>query len=222
MALRAALFDLDETLLDRSTSLRKFVQWQGREVLGFNAETCRIFSERFVTLDDNGMLWKDELYRVLIEQFQLSSWSVNELLDQYLNRFRDFCLPRKGALQLIQAFVQKEYKLGLVSNGKSPFQENNFHALGFGSYFDCIIVSEAVGLRKPDKAIFQLACDELGAELDSSLFIGDNPVADIQGAKQAGMYTAFVPIDAYYKPCAHADISFYDLRELAHYVSEHY
>jgi len=79
------------------------------------------------------------------------------------------------------------YLLGLISNGRTPFQQHNFQSLGFSHYFSTVIVSEAVGLRKPDPAIFSLACQQLKCLPQQCIFIGDNELADIQGAQNAGL-----------------------------------
>ena len=54
------------------------------------------------------------------------------------------------------------------------------------------IVSEEVGAAKPDRRIFERALGEIGATAASTLFVGDNPDADILGAKPLGMSTAWV------------------------------
>ena len=86
--------------------------------------------------------------------------------------------------------------------------------------FDCVVVSEAVGFRKPDKAIFKLACEKVNAAINTSVFIGDNPVADIKGAKDAGMMTVYVPATDEYEDCAYADETYAELGELVGYVQK--
>lgn len=106
--------------------------------------------------------------------------------------------------------------MALVSNGKSPFQEMSFAALGIADLFDDVIVSDAVGYKKPDRKIFELACRRLKTEPANAVFVGDNPVADIQGANNAGMYTIYIP-GAFGNRCRYADKicrSFKDLPEL--------
>lgn len=216
--MKAALFDLDETLLDRSGSLKDFVHWQASEQLGLNINEATRFADRFIELDQNGMVWKDRVYETLIPEFSLGNWSVDDLLQSYLLTFCAFCKQRSGADLAINEFKSKGYKIGLVTNGKSPFQERNFHALGFDHLFDCIVVSEAVGIRKPDRAIFELACEEVNADIRSSVFVGDNPIADVKGAKESGMNTVYVPINEEYVLCEHADETHTELSRLVGYV----
>ena len=56
---------------------------------------------------------------------------------------------------------------------------------------DVVVISEAVGLRKPDPAIFALAVTDLGVDAASTLFVGDNPEVDIVAAAAAGLQTAW-------------------------------
>ena len=187
------LFNLDGTLLDRVGSLRDFASWQARGML----RTCILdeneFCNRFIELDANGSVWKDQVYARIVEEFNISGWSVSELVTSYELCFCGFCKLVPNASFALKYLHENGYKLGLVSNGKSPFQERNFNALGVKGFFGSVVVSEAVGLRKPDPEIFALACDDLDASPENVIFVGDNPVADIQGANNLGMYTIYIP-----------------------------
>ena len=220
--MRAALFDLDETILDRSGSLKDFVTWQAAGMLRSSIEDPSRFVERFIALDNNGRLWKDKVYESLVQEFGIVDWSVEELLSTYVLTFCVFCKPRAGAISVIEACRTKGFKIGLVSNGKSPFQERNFNALGISQLFDTVIVSEAVSVRKPEKAIFELACQSVMADIGSSVFIGDNPLADIKGAKEAGMDTIYVPVGPTYEPSSDADITYTQLWDVASYIRSQY
>ncbi|ASP38520.1 haloacid dehalogenase [Bacterioplanes sanyensis] len=190
---RAVLFDLDETLLDRTASLKQFALWQATGMLRNQINHAQQFCDRFVELDDNGRVWKDRVYQQLTDEFAIQGWSMQELLSSYELCFSGFCQEKPGVSAAIKSLHQQGYRLGLISNGKTPFQERNFQALGLCKYFDVVIVSEAVELRKPDAAIFRLACERLDVPVSQAIFVGDNPIADIQGAHQAGMKTVYIP-----------------------------
>lgn len=191
--MKAVLFDLDETILDRTESLRDFALWQSQGMLRNSVFNADFFVQRFIDLDAHGMVWKDRVYAALVDEFQIKDWSVSELLRSYELCFSGFCKPKPGALEAIKTLKEKQFKLGLVSNAKSPFQERNFNALGVSELFDCVIISEAVGYRKPQRQIFELACEEIGISPKQTVFVGDNPTADIDGANNCGMYTVYIP-----------------------------
>jgi len=209
--MKAVLFDLDETLLDRTVSLRNFVTEQAKGLVTDTEVEC--FVRRFLTLDANGAVWKDAVYDALVAEFEISAKSSGELLADYLARFRLFCLPKPGALEALQTLHTSGLQLGLVSNGRSPFQEHCFEALGLAHLFDDVVISGAVGCSKPDRDIFLLSCNNLGVHPEQAIFVGDNPLADIQGANAVGMHTIYVP-GSFGADCADADMMCPDLTKL--------
>ncbi len=155
------LFDLDQTILNRNESLIRFISWQVNFFQLVPQELKDAFIKKFIELDDNGNVWKDIVYSQLIKDFNIKKFTVDELLNSYITDFNKFSIGFDDVQKVISDLYQKGYKIGLVSNGKSPFQEHNFYALGLTEYFSTIIVSEAIGLRKPDKKIFAYACNRL-------------------------------------------------------------
>jgi putative hydrolase of the HAD superfamily len=213
---KAVFFDLDETILDRAGSLRRFATWQGQALLG-NASSASCFADRFIELDHNGTVWKDEVYRVLVEEFSIVGISISELLSSYLEKFQKFCSPTSGITAEIQKIYAGGFQLGLITNGRSPFQEENFAALGIAELFGTVVVSDAVGFRKPQEEIFHIACERLKLLTEECIHIGDNPTADIDGANAVGMYTIYIP-GVFGKHCENADAVCSDMSGLAEIV----
>ncbi len=60
-------------------------------------------------------------------------------------------------------------------------------ALGFDDYFDAVVCSGALGIKKPDSRIFEHAASELSVAVDSCCYIGDHYINDYQGARECGM-----------------------------------
>jgi putative hydrolase of the HAD superfamily len=204
--MNAILFDLDETILDRTKSLFDFVSWQASKILEVNLGVDKTaFVERFIELDASGSVWKDKVYAELIKEFKIDGWSVSDLLKIYELCFCAFCQPKNGVIEAIRELKTLDYKLGLVSNGKTPFQERNFCSLGVSTLFDAILISESIGIRKPEIEIFHLASSKLGVAPENTVFVGDNPEVDIVGANNAGMYSIYVPGN-YGASCSHADV----------------
>ena len=66
---------------------------------------------------------------------------------------------------------------------ENTFSGEKFYALELTDYFSIIVISEAIGLRKPDPEIYLYTCNQLDCKPSDCIFIGDNPKADIEGAK---------------------------------------
>ncbi|QHW30543.1 HAD family hydrolase [Paenibacillus rhizovicinus] len=184
--LKAVLFDLDGTLLDRDRSLVSFLEQQYERVPGFRSVGKKAFIHRFIELDQKGYVWKDRVYQALIEEWKLSlDWQ--ELLDDYVSSFKYHCIGFPGLLGMLEELKLQGLKLGIITNGFGVFQMNNIRGLGIEGYFDAILVSEIEGLRKPDVRIFELALRRLGVEPGEAVFVGDHPVNDVEASMRAGM-----------------------------------
>ncbi|KJC64312.1 HAD family hydrolase [Agreia bicolorata] len=63
---------------------------------------------------------------------------------------------------------------------------------GLLEVFDHICISERIGVQKPDGAAFRMLAASLGVEPGECLFVGDNPLHDIDGARAVGMTALLV------------------------------
>jgi putative hydrolase of the HAD superfamily len=84
-------------------------------------------------------------------------------------------------------YLQNKYTLHLISNGFKESSELKVGNTNIGGYFQNIIISEIVGVNKPDPAIFEHALALAGATKNESLMIGDSLEADVYGALNFGM-----------------------------------
>lgn len=84
-------------------------------------------------------------------------------------------------------YLQNKYMLHLISNGFKEASTLKIGNTNIGRYFDQVIISEIVGINKPDPAIFKHALDIAGAEKQESIMIGDSLEADVYGALNFGM-----------------------------------
>jgi len=84
-------------------------------------------------------------------------------------------------------YLQGKYALHLISNGFKESSEMKIGNTNIGGYFQQVIISENVGVNKPDKAIFEHALQVAGAKKKESLMIGDSLEADVYGALNFGM-----------------------------------
>jgi len=84
-------------------------------------------------------------------------------------------------------YLQSKYTLHLISNGFKESSEIKIAGTNIGDYFQHIIISEVIGVNKPDEAIFQHALNLAGATKAESIMIGDSLEADVRGALNFGM-----------------------------------
>jgi len=197
---RAVLFDLDGTLYDRDLALHAFARAQfDRLQLGVSGMTPQGYVDRFVELDNRGKVWKDKVYEVLAPETG-GHHDATTMLADYNDRFGDHCEPFDGITEVLEGLTAAGVKIGLVTNGLTTFQGATFRALGLGRFFHASAISEEVGYRKPDPRHFQCVLSSLGVEAADAVFVGDDPTADIEGAKAAGMRAIWVESDHHPRP----------------------
>ncbi|MGT2742266.1 HAD family hydrolase [Streptococcus plurextorum] len=84
--------------------------------------------------------------------------------------------------------LSQNYRLGIVANQSSAAREL-LKEWGLDLYFQVIILSEEVGIGKPEIRIFKLALEEAGIPADKAVYVGDRYENDILPAKSLGMRT---------------------------------
>lgn len=188
--IQAIIFDLDGTLLDRNSSLQNFIATQYDRFSHFLKHIIKKdYIERFIQLDCHGYVWKDKVYQSLIEEFKITQLSWQNLLDDYETQFIHHCIPFPYLNETINLLQQQNYLLGIITNGRETFQSRSIQGLGIREQFDIILISEVEQIKKPQPEIFHRALSRLGVTAKTSVYIGDNPKADILGAKNVGLKT---------------------------------
>ena len=130
-------------------------------------------------------------------QFEYLSQQDSQLrlTQEQADKIADACYARVNeALALTRSIVQKlaeRYPMVLVTNfyGNMPVVLEEF---GLTKYFNSIIESSVVGLRKPDPALFDLGVKVLGVETDEIVVIGDSYRKDIYPSSTLGCRTVWL------------------------------
>ncbi len=114
--------------------------------------------------------------------------------EELAGRYRQICYdlvtemvePVPGVIECIRALVADGIPIAILTNGWSELQERKIeHALG--EFPGPILVSDLVGAYKPSAAAFRQLEEALGVTPAELWYVGDNPVADIAGARAYGL-----------------------------------
>ncbi|MGE6258285.1 HAD family hydrolase [Heyndrickxia sporothermodurans] len=217
--IKAALFDLDGTLLNRDASVEKLIRNQYdrfRESAGHIPKDTYLL--RFIELECRGYVWKDKVYQQLVKEFHIHNVSWKELLEDYVTQFQFHCIPFPNLKRLLDILKCEGLALAIISNGIGQFQMNNVIALGIEKYFDNIFISEWEGVKKPNQQIFERAMHKLNVQAIECVFIGDHPENDIKAAHNIGMRTIWKK-DNFYEN-VEADYVVDDLIEIVAIINE--
>jgi putative hydrolase of the HAD superfamily len=187
VAVRAVLFDLDDTITDRAATVQAYaVRLLADYGAQLQLDTAAVLAKELARIDDNG--YNLNRARDLAGH---AAWKaspgVDILAEHWREHFAALTEPRAGLLQTVDALVGRGLRLGVVTNGPTQKQQRKIDVLGLRARVSAVLVSEAFGAGKPDPRIFHAAAAELGVQPEECVFIGDNPEKDVAGAANAGM-----------------------------------
>ncbi|MCD9025463.1 HAD family hydrolase [Cohnella sp. NL03-T5] len=196
--IKAVIFDLDNTILDRLNTFRNFAASFVNTYFSHH-ELNENFINRIIELDQDGYKDKNELFSELLDELPwIEKPGITELLDYYGVHYVRNALLMEQARDVVQ-FIRKKYKTGLITNGKTAIQYGKIDQLGIRDDFDLVIVSEEAGIKKPNPKIFQMALEKLELKPEQCVYIGDHPVKDIEGAAKVGMETIWIKMNQEWK-----------------------
>lgn len=206
MKYRHLFFDLDHTLWDFDANARETLT-ELYAIYSLEDKVQAPFQDFHTAyLHHNAILW-DRYHKGYINREELKwkrMWRTLldfKIGDEQLARnmsvtFLDI-LPTKKRLfeyttEILDYLDKKGYKLHMITNGFEKSQWSKLNNSGLAKYFTHVITSEISNSVKPRKEIFQYATNKANALIPESIMIGDNPLADIQGAINAGMDSVYV------------------------------
>lgn len=185
----AILFDLDDTLNDRWASIQHYsgtflARFQSR----LNAPDLAGLATAIRRADHRGYRSKPEVFAELRLTLPWSvAPSVEELTAHWLEHFPLAIQARTHAREVLDVLQRHGFTLGMVTNGHTGGQNRKIERLGLRAFFSAVVISEEVGMMKPDPAIFLHTVRRLGVQPSEAWFVGDNPINDILGAAGAGL-----------------------------------
>ncbi|MDP3208416.1 MAG: HAD family hydrolase [Rhodoglobus sp.] len=107
--------------------------------------------------------------------------------EDYVGHYRAAWKLHADALPCLDGLAIRGIRLGIITNGDVDFQQVKLDRLGLSERFEHVVASGAVGVAKPDRRIFELACSTFGVPVEDALYVGDRLLTDAVGAAEAGL-----------------------------------
>ncbi|NQZ50514.1 MAG: pyrimidine 5'-nucleotidase [Moritella sp.] len=118
--------------------------------------------------------------------------TTQTLNSAFMTAMADICCLLPGAKELISALTGK-VNMGIITNGFTELQRVRLEKTGLKDVFAPLVISEQVGIAKPDIGIFEYALTHMGdIQREQVLMVGDNPHSDILGGMNAGFDTCWL------------------------------
>lgn len=195
--IRAVIFDLDDTLFDRNAAQIRVVElimkgfsqiFQGfdtERVVAAFLESDRLSADDFYAGEPSDGL-REKRLKSFLQLLGINEDYANAITEMYVRDYPMINIPISGAVPVVKE-LSTRFLIGIVSDGLPDVQYRKLDAIGLSGIFSCIVLSEEIGIRKPDPKIFQYAADTLQVKPIECLYVGDSHRNDIVGAKTAGM-----------------------------------
>lgn len=195
----AILFDLDDTLFSlrgcEAEALQRTLAGAGllarlpeNFVERYAAISARYWAAR--TADGFTRYSRDDVlqlsWRDFLTNYGLDGGQSAELAARFWIEFCRSSALNQGAETVLQG-LSEAYRLGMITNGYSDSQRGRLESAGLKDVFDPLLISEEVGVAKPDIRIFELALAQLGLPPEAVLYVGDSISHDHEGCLRAGI-----------------------------------
>ncbi len=201
MNIKHIFFDLDHTLWDFETNSNKtfsYIFERNKLQINFDAfiEVYQPINFRYWKLFREDKVNKADLrYGRLREAFDAIGYEINDemihlLSEEYITFLADHNALFDNALDILD-YLKPQYNMHIITNGFEEVQIRKLRNSNLSPFFDQVITSEKVGVKKPNPVIFEYALEIAGADAHESVMIGDNFEADIIGAMDVGMQAIF-------------------------------
>jgi putative hydrolase of the HAD superfamily len=232
-ALKAVLFDVDDTLFDRHRAQIEIVSHIMRDLrdafAGFDEGTVveAFLDSDYVTAAAFGPDFPSELIRqerseAFLKILGLGGAYADRVTGLYINLYPAIDAPVEGARSVVEKLASR-YHLGVVSNGLPDVQYRKLETLGIRHLFECVVLSGELGVWKPDPRIFWRAMTLLKQRPGECLYVGDSYRADVVGAKRAGMCVCWFNPHGAPRPAqaeVGPDFEIHALAELGHILND--
>ncbi len=187
---RAVLFDFDDTLHPRDDAFYGAVdRFVCRYFPELNEAEHAALTDDLMQQSNHGLLPTLPLTKILKSALgnSVDTATLEDASRRFLIDYADCCVLTDDVVPTLAALRRAGYLVGVITNGGSVMQNCKLSFCGLRSHFDIIAVGGDEGVGKPHAAIFRRVAARLGVACEDCVYVGDNPINDMQGAHDAGM-----------------------------------
>ena len=194
--LKAAIFDLDNTLYDFDSAHRvaqeALISFAGRAAglapEDFEALQREAFALQRRRCGDCGSV-HNRLIRcqLMLELVGKPIGAAPAMAELYWSTLLKHMRPLPGAVETVDRLRAMGLAVGVGTNMTADYQFAKLDRLGLLERLDFLVTSEEAGAEKPDKRLYDLCAEKAGCAPGECAFVGDSLKGDALGARNAGM-----------------------------------
>jgi HAD superfamily hydrolase (TIGR01549 family) len=200
--IKACVFDLGNTLINDSllskNAAEEMSQWLRERALIRSEEefltTFRRINYGTKKPFISHTFGESEFFQTTFDELGVKGISADEALKTYRKLLMARMEPDLDIAETFKFLREKGIRIALLSNERTIRVDTYLEKTKLGPFFDAIVVSESIGIEKPDRGIFQEVLTRLNIRGDEAAMFGDNQIAD--GASREWGFL-FVLVTAY-------------------------
>lgn len=188
------LFDADETLFSFNSYLGLTAMLK-RYGIDFSREDYDAFQAvnklLWVAYQNNEITAQDIQMRRFAKLAEQTGVDQIKLNQELMAEMAKVSKPLDGVMEMLEALHPK-VKMGIITNGFTELQQQRLQNTQTEKFFDIVVVSEQIGVAKPDRKVFDYAFSQMD-DLDKTkiLMVGDTLASDILGGYNSGIDTCW-------------------------------
>ncbi len=122
--------------------------------------------------------------------YEVSDELIHQISEDYINYLPNHNFLIEGTIELLK-YLKPKYKLHIITNGFKEVQNRKLNNSGIRGFFDVIVTSESVGVKKPNPKIFNFALEQANSKPENCVMIGDSLEADVIGSQNLNITPVF-------------------------------
>ena len=184
--MKVIVFDLDNTLIDRQRAFTEMLKDRIELTLPEDKKHLKEQAIQDILMwDDNGTVSRSVSFKKYCDKYEVTCMTSEELSTYWTTISGSVVYLFDDVIDVI-AYLKAKYRLAILTNGSPISQRRKLESTGILNMFELSVVSGEVGIDKPDPRIFDVMCERLNVKPQDCLYIGDNYVNDVLGARNAG------------------------------------
>ncbi|WP_405857923.1 HAD family hydrolase [Streptomyces sp. NBC_00090] len=198
MAIRAVLWDVDDTLFDYARAdhvgMSEHLTAEGLvdgydsvdQALGRWRELTTLHWRRFEAGGVDFQEQRRERVRDFLREPGLGAEAADEWFQRYVAHYEAAWELFPDAVPVLD-LLARDYRHGILSNSSIHNQDHKLRVLGVRDRFEAVLCAAELGVAKPAAEAFHAACTALGLAPGEVAYVGDQPDIDARGAVEAGL-----------------------------------
>ena len=193
--IKGIIFDVDNTIIDHKKCEEQTLQYLFDKIgISYKNKYQDIFRPLDYKLWDDVVNNKSKIpvekipeyrFEIFFRKIDIEYYNYKRANELFMEGFKKTSALTKNAFEIVKYLYDKGYKIYIITNGLVELQMPRIMNSKIAPYISNIIVSEEVGISKPNRKIFDTLLERVNLNQNEVVMIGDSIEKDIMGAKNA-------------------------------------